>query len=132
MQTVTNELEAKGKASRAAARKLATVTGEVKNAALLNIADSLEHRHESILAANEIDIENARKSGLTESLVDRLLLNPERLSDMAAGVRSIANLNDPVGEMIEMGRQPGKNKICWQAHCLDTPAGEFAYQVFAV
>ncbi|MCH7786521.1 MAG: gamma-glutamyl-phosphate reductase, partial [Chloroflexi bacterium] len=79
MQTVADELEVKGKAARKAARELAKTTGQVKNQALLNIADGLKYRQEEILAANEKDCDAGRENGLSESLLDRLLLNPERL-----------------------------------------------------
>lgn len=116
MQTVADELEKKGKAARKAARELAKTTGNVKNQALLNIADGLKYRQEEILAANEKDCEAGRQNGLSESLLDRLLLNPERLDGIASEVRNVAMLPDPVGETIEMrampnGLQIGKRRV---------------------
>ncbi|MCH7785951.1 MAG: glutamate-5-semialdehyde dehydrogenase [Chloroflexi bacterium] len=116
MQTVADELKAKGKAARKAARELAKTTGQVKNQALLNIADGLKYRQEEILAANEKDCEAGRQDGLSESLLDRLLLNPERLDGIASEVRNVAMLPDPVGETIEMrampnGLQIGKRRV---------------------
>ena len=116
MQTVADELEVKGKAARKAARELAKTTGQVKNQALLNIADGLKSRQEEILAANEKDCDAGRENGLSESLLDRLLLNPERLEGIASEVRNVASLPDPVGETIEMrvmpnGLQIGKRRV---------------------
>ena len=116
MQTVADELEVKGKAARKAARELAKTTGQVKNQALLNIADGLKYRQEEILAANEKDCDAGRENGLSESLLDRLLLNPERLEGIASEVRNVASLPDPVGETIEMrampnGLQIGKRRV---------------------
>ena len=72
MQTATDELETKGKAARKAARLLAKLGTDVKNRALVNIADSLKSRQEEILAANDRDCEAGRKNGLSEALMDRL------------------------------------------------------------
>ena len=111
-----DELEVKGKAARKAARKLANVSAEVKNAALHNVADGLKTREEEILAANERDIANGRERGLEEYFLDRLLLTPERIEGLANDVRGIAALPDPIGEMIEMRNVPngmtvGKRRV---------------------
>lgn len=111
-----DELEMKGKAARKAARKLATISADVKNAALSNVADGLKAREEEILAANERDIANGRKRGLEEYFLDRLLLTPERLEGLARDVRGIAALPDPVGEIIDMRNVPngltvGKRRV---------------------
>ncbi len=116
MTTAISELEVKGMAARKAARRLATISADVKNAALHNVADGLKAREEEILAANERDIENGRKKGLEEYFLDRLLLTPERLEGLANDVRGIAALPDPVGEMIEMRNVPngmtvGKRRV---------------------
>ena len=111
-----DELTVKGKAARKAARRLATISADVKNAALHNVADGLKAREEEILAANEKDIANGRKRGLEEYFLDRLLLTPERLQGLADDVRGIAALPDPVGEMIDMRNVPngmtvGKRRV---------------------
>ena len=116
MTTAISELEVKGRAARRAARRLATISADVKNAALQNVADGLKSREEEILAANERDIENGREKGLEEYFLDRLLLTPERLEGLANDVRGIAALPDPVGEMIEMRNVPngmavGKRRV---------------------
>ena len=112
----SDELEMKGRAARKAARRLATISADVKNAALHNVADGLKAREEEILAANERDITNGRNKGLEEYFLDRLLLTPERLEGLANDVRGIAALPDPIGEMIEMRNVPngmtvGKRRV---------------------
>ncbi len=114
--SLSDELEVKGKAARKAARKLATISADVKNTALLNVADGLKAREEEILAANEQDIANGRKRGLEEYFLDRLLLTPDRLEGLARDVRGIAALPDPIGEMIDMRNVPngmtvGKRRV---------------------
>ena len=94
-------LLAMGRTAQGAARQLARTSTEAKNQALLNVADALENEQGPILEANRNDYERAKASGMDEAMLDRLLLNPERLNAMARDVRSIANLPDPVNEVIE-------------------------------
>ena len=89
-----NEL---GRRARAAGRVLARQTGEAKRKLLLVMADEVEGRATSILAANTADMEQARTEGVSGALLDRLLLTEARVGAMAAGLRSGANLPDPVG-----------------------------------
>ena len=114
--TANDELEVKGRAARRAARRLAIISADVKNAALHNVADGLKAREEEILAANEKDIANGRERGLEEYFLDRLLLNPERLEGLANDVRGIAALPDPIGEVIDQRNMPngltvGKRRV---------------------
>src|ERR1051326_5556970 len=95
--TSTETTQQKLLRARAASAKLAQLSTEKKNALLLAIADSIEAQQESILAANREDINN---SGLEGAMRDRLLLTPERINDMARGVREVAALPDPVGETL--------------------------------
>ncbi|PFG46150.1 glutamate-5-semialdehyde dehydrogenase [Vibrio sp. ES.051] len=90
-----------GKAAKTAAFELATASTAQKNQALSIIADELEAHSATILAANEKDIELGRKAGLTEALLDRLLLNEERLTAIANDVRNVISLNDPVGSEMD-------------------------------
>nr|WP_275658343.1 MULTISPECIES: glutamate-5-semialdehyde dehydrogenase [unclassified Vibrio] len=90
-----------GKAAKEAAFQLATASTAQKNHALAIIADELEANAETILAANAKDIELGRKAGLTEALLDRLLLNDTRLAGIANDVRNVIGLNDPVGSEID-------------------------------
>lgn len=90
-----------GKAAKDAAFELATASTSQKNQALAIIADELEANSAAILAANAKDIELGREAGLTDALLDRLLLNEERLTGIANDVRNVISLNDPVGSEID-------------------------------
>ncbi|HHG3506384.1 glutamate-5-semialdehyde dehydrogenase [Vibrio parahaemolyticus] len=90
-----------GKAAKDAAFELATASTAQKNQALAIIADELEANSAAILAANAKDIELGREAGLTDALLDRLLLNEERLTGIANDVRNVIGLNDPVGSEID-------------------------------
>ncbi|GAA0795054.1 glutamate-5-semialdehyde dehydrogenase [Spirilliplanes yamanashiensis] len=92
-------IEQAGKA-RVAAIELGAATRTVKDAALLLMADRLVERAGDIVAANEVDVRNGRANGLTESVIDRLALTPERVAAMADGLRQMAALPDPVGEVV--------------------------------
>lgn len=96
-------LEQTGKAAKAASRALAQLSGKQKNQALIRIADLLEQNSSPILAANELDIAKAREQGSSEALLDRLLLTQARLESIAADVRKVCQLADPVGEVIDGG-----------------------------
>jgi glutamate-5-semialdehyde dehydrogenase len=88
-------------AAKRAARALASASTEAKNAALEGAARLLERRGEEILEANAADLADERAAGLSDALRDRLALTPERVAAMAAGVRVVAGLADPVGEELE-------------------------------
>ncbi|MEE3880311.1 glutamate-5-semialdehyde dehydrogenase [Vibrio sp. YYF0003] len=90
-----------GKAAKDAAFELATASTSQKNQALAIIADELEANSAAILAANAKDIALGREAGLTDALLDRLLLNEERLTGIANDVRNVISLNDPVGSEID-------------------------------
>nr|WP_237724430.1 glutamate-5-semialdehyde dehydrogenase [Vibrio fluvialis] len=90
-----------GKAAKDAAFQLATASTAQKNQALAIIADELEANATQILAANAKDIQLGREAGLTDALLDRLLLNESRLNAIANDVRNVISLNDPVGSEID-------------------------------
>ncbi|MEG3134404.1 glutamate-5-semialdehyde dehydrogenase [Rouxiella sp. T17] len=94
-------LEQMGKAAKQASYQLSTLNTAQKNNALMLIADMLEANSQSIIQANELDMAAARESGMKASLLDRLLLTPERLSAIANDVRDVCRLNDPVGQVID-------------------------------
>ncbi|MTI60522.1 MAG: glutamate-5-semialdehyde dehydrogenase [Firmicutes bacterium] len=98
------------KAKRAAAR-LASISTQVKDAALLNIADRLETSTERIMLENNKDMEAGVQSGLTRAMLDRLKLNEERIKGMADGLRELVNLKDPVGDVIKMWKRPNGLQI---------------------
>ena len=93
-------------AAKAAARRLAALPTSVKDAALLAIADGLRERTPEILEANARDMEAGRENGLGAALLDRLELTPERIAAIAAQVRDVAVLGDPVGEVVDGYRLP--------------------------
>ncbi|GAI03292.1 unnamed protein product, partial [marine sediment metagenome] len=116
MELAIKELEEKAKAAKAASRKLVFLSTEVKNRALFNIAEALIDKQSEILAANKIDYEEAKASGMSEAMLDRLMLSSSRLEAMSQDVKTMAALPDPVGEVFEMrtlpnGLQIGKKRV---------------------
>ena len=95
-----------GNAARAASREIARAETGQKNAALFALAESLKESQDDILDANRADLDAGRNSGLDAALIDRLALNPERVSAMAEGVRQIAALPDPVGAITDLNMRP--------------------------
>jgi glutamate-5-semialdehyde dehydrogenase len=115
-QSAIEDLEAKGRAARAASRRMAYLSTEVKNRALHNIADSLISHKADILAANRIDYKEAEATGMNAAMLDRLMLNASRLEGMSNDVRAVAALPDPVGEVFDMRTMPnglliGKKRV---------------------
>ena len=94
-------VKAKAQAEKQAAAKLAVTSTAVKNAALLAMAAALEAQQSEILAANERDMTAAAAKGMKSSMLDRLKLTAERISGMADGLRQVAGLADPVGNVID-------------------------------
>ena len=99
-------LEIMGQKAKEAAAKLNLLKQNDKKQALMAAADRLCSRAEEILAANETDVKNAVRNGMKESLVDRLKLNEARIQGMADGLRQVAALTDPVGEITSMKQRP--------------------------
>ncbi|HAS6052671.1 glutamate-5-semialdehyde dehydrogenase [Vibrio vulnificus] len=105
-----------GKAAKDAAFQLATASTAQKNKALAIIADELEANAADILAANSKDIELGRQAGLSEAMLDRLLLNESRLNGIANDVRNVISLTDPVGseidsKVLENGMQLSRRRV---------------------
>lgn len=103
VQSYMNEL---GRAARAASRLLARADTNAKNAALLAIAAGIERDAAILLAANAADMAAAQAAGLEPALLDRLALTPKGVASMAEGLRQIAILPDPVGEMSDFAYRP--------------------------
>ena len=101
MTLTSPTIQEQGKAASTAARRLAATSTEVKNAALIGIAESIEANRKSILRANEQDLEAAKRYGLDFHMMDRMTLNNARVKDMADAARNIAALEDPIGETLE-------------------------------
>jgi len=109
--SIEQEVTIKAKAAKQAAKKLANIDPKLKNKALKKMAESLVEQTEQILAANKKDMANGRENGLSESLLDRLLLTEERIKGMADGLRKVAQFSDPIGEMEEMKKRPNGLKV---------------------
>ncbi len=105
------EVFEKGKKARAAAMILANCNTNIKNTALLAMADALVANASEIIAANKRDVETGRANGMAESLIDRLSLNENRVAEMAKGLREVATLPDPIGEVIEGWTRPNGLRI---------------------
>ena len=109
-------LLAQGQSARTGSRAMACLSTRVKNRALINIAQALEIDQARVLEANQRDYSAAQIDGLNDAMLDRLLLTPERLQDIARDVRTIADLPDPVGETVDMTTLPnglsvGKRRV---------------------
>lgn len=95
-----------GQKAKLASRQLVVLGQNEKNNALLHISEKLLSNAEQIIKANDIDMENAVKAGMSPSLQDRLKLTKERLEGIAEGIRQVVALEDPIGEVISMKERP--------------------------
>jgi glutamate-5-semialdehyde dehydrogenase len=111
IQDLAGQIEEMGRRARRAARTLALCSTDAKNAALEAMADAIEAAEGDIIAANAQDLAAAPGYGLNSSAIDRLRLTPERILAMAKGVREVALLPDPVGEVIRAWTRPNGLKI---------------------
>ena len=107
--TLSDYVIQKATQARTAAQHLATLPTDVKNAALLAMADALEAHQTELLQANQLDLKAA--SGLTAAAMDRLTLTPKRISEMATGLREVAALPDPVGQIGTMVQRPNGMQV---------------------
>lgn len=101
----------KAKTAKAASRALASLSTEVKNNALFKMAAALEREAGHLIAENRKDMEAGEKKGLSSAMLDRLKLTPERIKAMADGLREIASLPDPVGEVTKMWLRPNGMQV---------------------
>jgi glutamate-5-semialdehyde dehydrogenase len=106
MKSDSTELIKKVTAAKQASRTLARLSTQTKNKALHSIADALIARQDEIIKANRLDCNDAKKSGMDSAMLDRLMLNPDRIKGMANDVRTVSALPDPVGETIEARTLP--------------------------
>jgi glutamate-5-semialdehyde dehydrogenase len=109
--TLRDHIHDMGRRALEASRRLAQLPAERKNAILLAMADGLEREEPTLLAANEKDLLAAREKGLSSAMIDRLTLNPKRIAAMALGVREVAALTDPVGEILADWTRPNGLRI---------------------
>ncbi|MBN4080462.1 glutamate-5-semialdehyde dehydrogenase [Beggiatoa alba] len=113
IQTYMQQL---GEQARAASRQLAGCASGIKNKALMAMAAAIESQQATLLEANAMDLETGEKNGLDAALLDRLALNPERITGMAEGIRQIVALADPIGQITDLsyrdsGIQVGKMRV---------------------
>ncbi len=101
----------KAKQAKAASRKLANLSTEIKNNALFKMAAGLEHESELLIGENRKDLVAAEQKGLSKAMIDRLTLTRERIKAMAEGLREVAALPDPVGEVTRMWRRPNGMQV---------------------
>lgn len=106
-----SELQLKGKQAKEASYFLGNVTSEQKQQALYKMAAALLDQQEAILKANKLDVEKAVQKGTSKAMLDRLSLNEERIHGMADGLRQVAALADPVGEVLSMAKRPNGLQI---------------------
>lgn len=106
-----SELQFKGKQAKEASYFLGNVTSEQKQQALYKMAAALLDQQEAILKANKLDVEKAVQKGTSKAMLDRLSLNEERIHGMADGLRQVAALSDPVGEVLSMAKRPNGLQI---------------------
>ena len=95
-----------GKNARNAEVLVRNLSANEKNEVLLKVAEALTENADTLTAANALDVENGRKNNMPEALVDRLLLTGDRIRGMAEGLRQVAALEDPVGEVLGMKKRP--------------------------
>ena len=110
------ELQIKGKKAKETAIFLRKASSDKKNKVLIRAAELILEKQAAIIASNEIDLENAADNGITGPLLDRLVLNKKRIEGMAEGLKEIAALADPVGEVLQMEKRPngliiGKQRV---------------------
>src|SRR6266536_5473243 len=96
-----SSVQRQAQAAKATSRRLASLSTTTKDRALHAIADALCDNRDEILAANELDVERARDAGLADAPLNRLRLTAEKIAGLAADVRAVAGLADPVGEVID-------------------------------
>ena len=103
---VKSYMQRLGRQAREVSRIIAAASTETKNAALLAIADALDSSRELLLSENAIDMNDGRRNGLDAALLDRLELNPARIDAMIEGLRQVAALPDPIGQVTELTTRP--------------------------
>ena len=96
-----SEVTVKGKLAKVASYQLIGLSTELKNEALKKIAQQLVLDKENLVFENQKDLEQGRIKGLSESILDRIMLNDKRIDDMAAAIRLLVELKDPIGEKLE-------------------------------
>ena len=101
----------KARKAKIASRALANISTEIKNTALFKMAKGLEDAADPLISENRKDLDAAGQKGLSKAMIDRLTLNPDRIKAMAEGLREVAALPDPVGEITRMRRRPNGMEV---------------------
>jgi glutamate-5-semialdehyde dehydrogenase len=110
-QSVQDIMAGIGRKARAAARPLALASAEQKTKALIAMSGAILRAEQNILDANAVDLQNGEEAGLSAAMMDRLKLTPDRIRSMAEGVRAVADLRDPVGDVIAEWERPNGLRI---------------------
>ncbi|MDC9726929.1 MAG: glutamate-5-semialdehyde dehydrogenase [Candidatus Thioglobus sp.] len=111
MGSIKNLIIELGNNASIAAKSLRGATTQAKNTALLNIADQINNNRDEILSANQYDLDNGKTKGLDSALIDRLMLDDQRLDGIIESLNQIANLPDPVGEITDLKYRPSGIQI---------------------
>jgi glutamate-5-semialdehyde dehydrogenase len=106
-----SEVGKMAKAAKEASRQMARLSTDIKNRALLEMAEDLERNHEFLIEENQKDLGAGEKARLSPAMMDRLRLNPTLIRGIAEGFREIARLPDPVGEVVKMWRRPNGLRV---------------------
>ncbi len=109
--TIKNYMQTVGLRAREASQIIAAADTALKNQALHAIAEALQSNHNALLGANTIDMQNGRANGLDDALLDRLELTPERISAMIDGLKQVAELPDPIGNITDLQDRPSGIKL---------------------
>ena len=106
MDTITQTMQAMGTKARRASREIARASTDIKNQCLLATAEALQQQKQHILDANQKDLDAGKEKGLTGALLDRLALTDQRFQSMLEGLRQVASLPDPIGEITGLRYRP--------------------------
>ena len=110
-QSIAEYMQTVGRQARQASQTLASASTKTKNQALMAIHDALVQQQAEVLAANQIDMQNGRTNQLDSALLDRLELNPARFAAMLQGLKDVAQLTDPIGEITDLAYRPSGIQI---------------------
>ena len=110
-ENIQKLIQSQAQKAKSAMRVLSRSSADVRNHALLAMAESLQNSKDKIQEANRIDLENGEKTGLAAPLMQRLLLDDQKIERMVDNLRQVAALPDPIGEIISMGERPNRLKI---------------------
>jgi len=110
-ETIQQDIRSMAERAKEAAITLALLDPEKKNKALVRVAETIRVRKVDIIEANKLDVEQAKKEGQTKALIDRLTLNSDRVDNIADGLKEIATLSDPVGEILREWTRPNGLRI---------------------